>query len=82
MIRLTGSCPHPGPLPRGEGAGKRSLGAFRLLRLFRILKLARYSAAIQRFHRAFVIAREELVVFGATACILLYRGSRRNCPDP
>jgi hypothetical protein len=39
--------------------------------LFRILKLARSSAAIQRFHRAFVIGREELVLFGATAGILL-----------
>lgn len=54
------------------GIDLRSLRVFRLLRLFRILKLARYSAAMRRFHRAFVIAREELILFGATALILLY----------
>ena len=54
------------------GIDLRSLRAFRLLRLFRILKLVRYSAAMRRFHRAFVIAREELVLFGVTAVILLY----------
>ncbi|HBA83287.1 MAG TPA: ion transporter [Verrucomicrobia bacterium] len=54
------------------GVDLRSLRAFRLLRLFRILKLARYSHAVQRFHRAFIIAREELLLFGATACIVLY----------
>ncbi|MEE4377607.1 MAG: hypothetical protein V2J55_08850, partial [Candidatus Competibacteraceae bacterium] len=43
-----------------------SVGAFtveyliRLLRFLRLLKLARYSVAMQRFHRAFLIAREEL----------------------
>ena len=50
----------------------RSLRAIRLLRLFRLLKLVRYSSAMTRFHRAFIIAREELVLFGVTAIILLY----------
>ncbi|NND81848.1 MAG: ion transporter [Gammaproteobacteria bacterium] len=50
----------------------RSLRAFRLLRLIRILKLARYSAAAQRFHRAFLLAREELILFMITALIILY----------
>lgn len=54
------------------GLDLRSLRAFRLLRLFRLLKLARYSQAMQRFHRAFIIAREELVLFGASALIVLY----------
>lgn len=54
------------------GFDLRSLRALRLLRLFRILKLARYSKAVQRYHRAFIIAREELVLFGSTACILVY----------
>lgn len=54
------------------GMDLRSLRALRLLRLFRILKLVRYSAAMRRFHRAFVIAREELVLFGVTAVILIY----------
>ncbi len=54
------------------GADLRSLRAFRLLRLFRVLKLARYSSAMRRIHRALIIAKEELVLFGATALIVLY----------
>ncbi len=50
----------------------RSLRALRMLRLFRILKLARYSKAVKRFHRAFVITREEMILFGASALIMLY----------
>lgn len=53
----------------------RSARAFRLLRLFRLFKLARYSSAMQRYHRAFVIAREELVLFGFTALIMFYLAS-------
>jgi voltage-gated potassium channel len=60
------------PFYLATGLDLRSLRAFRLLRLFRILKLARYSGAVQRFHRAFMIAREELILFGATALIVLY----------
>jgi voltage-gated potassium channel len=54
------------------GIDLRSIRAFRLLRLFRIFKLARYSMAVRRFHRAFAIAREELVLFGTAALIVLY----------
>ncbi|TWU67656.1 ion transporter [Crateriforma conspicua] len=54
------------------GIDLRSVRAFRLLRLFRILKLARYSQAVRRFHRALLIAREELVLFGVVSSILLY----------
>ncbi|QDU90711.1 Cyclic nucleotide-gated potassium channel [Pirellulimonas nuda] len=50
----------------------RAARSFRLLRLFRIFKLARYSAAVRRFHRAFLIAKEELVLFLMVALILLY----------
>ena len=50
----------------------RSLRAFRLLRLVKILKLARYSLAMQRFHRAFILAKEELMLFFVTAIIILY----------
>lgn len=46
--------------------------AFRLLRLFRILKLARYNAAIRRFHRALVIAKEEIILFLCITIILLW----------
>lgn len=56
----------------GLGIDLRSLRALRMLRLFRILKLARYSKAMRRFHRAFVISKEEIVLFLVTACILFY----------
>ena len=55
-----------------SGLDLRSLRAFRLLRLFRAFKLIRYSKAIQRFHRAFVIVKEELILFACVALILLY----------
>lgn len=54
------------------GLDLRSLRALRLLRLFRIFKLARYGTAARRFRRAFVIAREELILFGAASMIVLY----------
>ncbi len=55
-----------------SGVDLRAVRAFRLLRLLRALKLVRYSQAIQRFHRAFQIAREEIVLFFGVACILLF----------
>ena len=54
------------------GLDLRSIRVVRLLRLFRILKLVRYSQAIQRFHRAFLIAQEELVLFFMVAAVVLY----------
>lgn len=54
------------------GFDLRSVRAFRFLRLFRILKLVRYNAAARRFHRALLIAWEELVLFGMVALIILY----------
>lgn len=54
------------------GLDLRSVRAFRLLRLFRLFKLARYSQAMQRYHVAFRYAREELLLFGATALIIIY----------
>ncbi len=50
----------------------RVLRTFRLLRLFQLLKILRYNQAIRRFSRAFVIVREELVLFGVTTVVLLY----------
>lgn len=60
------------PFYLATGLDLRSLRAFRLLRLIRILKLARYSAAARRFHRAFIIAKEELALFLFAALIILY----------
>ncbi|MEI8633334.1 ion transporter [Vibrio sp. PP-XX7] len=60
------------PFYLSAGLDLRTLRTFRLLRVVRILKLARYSAATRRFYRAFMIAREELVLFLCAALIILY----------
>jgi len=60
------------PFYLSTGLDLRSLRTFRLLRLVRILKLARYSAAVKRFHRAFILAREELVLFLFVTLILIF----------
>ena len=60
------------PFYLASGIDLRSLRAFRLLRLFRAFKLFRYSRAIKRFHRAFLIAKEELVLFTCVTLLLLY----------
>ncbi len=57
------------------GLDLRSIRAMRLLRLFRMFKLVRYSKAVQRFHFAFLIAREELILFFCVACMLLFFSS-------
>jgi voltage-gated potassium channel len=54
------------------GVDLRSVRAVRLFRLFRLLKIARYSRAISRFHRALLLAKEEFVLFGLVAVLLLY----------
>ena len=46
--------------------------AFRLLRLLRLFKLVRYTNAVKRFRRAFAMARDDLVLFGVSAMIVLY----------
>jgi len=60
------------PFYVASGVDLRSLRAFRMFRLFRILKLVRYSKAIQRFHRAFLIAREELILYFFVTLLLLF----------
>ncbi len=87
IIRVWGSCPRKGyilsffgivdlfailPFYLVLGIDLRNLRAMRILRLVRIFKLARYSTAMRRFHRAFVISKEEIVLFMITACIMLY----------
>jgi voltage-gated potassium channel len=44
----------------------------RLFRLFRILKLVRYSAALNRFKSAFAIAKEELMLFLFATMVMFY----------
>jgi len=60
------------PFYLSTGFDLRSLRSFRLLRLISILKLARYSAAVKRFHHAFIIAKEELALFLFVALITIY----------
>ena len=60
------------PFYIGLGIDLRSLRAVRFVRLLRLFKMARYSKALQRFHRAFVISKEEIILFFFSACIMLY----------
>lgn len=60
------------PFYLSAGLDLRAVRAFRLLRLIRILKLLKYNSAIRRFQRALAIAKEELVLFGFVAVIMLY----------
>lgn len=60
------------PFYIGLGIDLRSLRAVRFVRLLRLFKMARYSKALQRFHRAFIISKEEIILFFFSACIMLY----------
>lgn len=60
------------PFYISSGLDLRAVRVFRLLRLVRILKLFKYSKAINRFHRALIIAKEELILFGFVTVIMLY----------
>ena len=50
----------------------RILRLVRMLRIFRILKLIRYNKAVDRLHRAVVIAKEEIIMFAVLSVILLF----------
>ena len=54
------------------GLDLRGIRAVRMLRLARILKLAKYNRALVIFNRALTIVKEELMLFGFAALILLY----------
>jgi voltage-gated potassium channel len=60
------------PFYVAPGVDLRSVRTFRFLRLIRVFKLARYSKAVRRFHRALLIAWEELALFLFVTLILLY----------
>jgi len=60
------------PFYIASGLDLRAIRIFRLLRLVRILKLFKYSQAINRFHRALTIVKEELILFGFVAIMMLY----------
>lgn len=54
------------------GLDLRSVRMFRFLRLFRAFKFARYSKAMQRFRKAFDLAKEEIVLFFFVALLMIY----------
>ncbi|MDR4500702.1 MAG: ion transporter [Nitrospirales bacterium] len=54
------------------GTDLRSVRILRMLRLFRVFKLGRYNAAMQRFYKAFLMAKEEMLLFGVVTLMLLY----------
>lgn len=54
------------------GIDLRALRALRFLRLFSILKMARYNRAIKHFTRAVMYAKEEILLFIFVTLILIY----------
>lgn len=53
----------------------RSIRIFRLIRLFRAFKLLRYSKAIKRFKTAFLMIKEELIIFLTVTIIMIFFSS-------
>ena len=53
----------------------RAVKAFRLLRLFSLLKLVRYSATLNKFEKALHHSKEEFIVFFIFTIILFYLAS-------
>lgn len=53
----------------------RFLRAFRIFRIFRALKLIRYNKALNRFHIAARIVKEEMVLFFIVTCIFIFLAS-------
>jgi voltage-gated potassium channel len=56
----------------GAHVDLRAIRALRLLRLLRLFKLARYTAALDRFGVAWRAVKDEVMVFGVTALVVLY----------
>lgn len=54
------------------GVDLRSVRILRIMRLFQLLKIVRYNRAIRRFHRALGIAKEEIILFGLCAVMVLF----------
>ena len=54
------------------GFDLRSARVLRFLRLFRLIKLIRYNKAIRRFQTAFMMIKQELIMFSIVSLILFY----------
>lgn len=53
----------------------RALRAFRIFRIFRALKLIRYNKALNRFHIAARIVKEEMILFFIVTAIFIFLAS-------
>ena len=53
----------------------RALRIVRMLRVFHVLKFVRYNKALQRFRRAFISIKEELILFLIATGMLMYLAS-------
>ena len=60
------------PFYISSGLDLRSLRIFRFVHLFQLMKLVRYHEALRRLSRAFVMAKEEIILFSIVATVLLY----------
>jgi len=63
------------PFYIGATTDLRSLRVFRIFRIFRAFKLVRYNRALKRFHQAWKIVKEEVVLFLIVTGIFLYLAS-------
>lgn len=61
-----------GLLVAGTSLDGRALRSLRLLRLLRLLKIARYTRAAERLRDAWRLVRDEVIVFGLAAVVVLY----------
>lgn len=52
--------------------GLQALRTLRIIRIIRILKLMRYLSAMERIKRAIIIVRDELIIFGFLAVIIVF----------
>lgn len=60
------------PFYLATGLDFRAIRIFRLFRLLRILKLLKYNQAIKKLQRAFIMVKEELILFGFVTIFVLY----------
>jgi len=63
------------PFYLATGLDLRAIRIFRFLRLFRAVKLLRYRNAVLRLRRAWMLVREELLIFITATAILLFATS-------
>lgn len=63
------------PFFLGASTDFMSLRAFRIFRIFRAFKLIRYNKALNRFHRAWLLIKEEMILFLIVTAIFLFLAS-------